>query len=127
MLGFFKKRGLLYSEQVQPEALKEHGLDLLGQGLLDDSLEFFIKAQDREGMEKVLEESRRVGDYFSFEAALKALGRVATREEWENLGETALKSGQLWFAYRAFEKADDQTGLKKVREQMAALGIPAGH
>jgi hypothetical protein len=118
-LSFIKKRELLFSAQTPPAALKMRGRELLEQGLFDDALEFFIKAQDHEGMEKILEECRRTGDAFTFEATLRALGRAAAREEWERMAQTALDSGQLWFAYRAFEKADNQAGLQKVREQMA--------
>ena len=78
-------------------------------------------------MESVLEESRRSGDSFSFEAALRALSLEATREEWGALGRQALEDGKLWFAYRAFEKADDQGGLEKVRTAMSEkdITIPA--
>jgi hypothetical protein len=39
------------------------------------------------------------------------------------MGETALKAGMLWFAYRAFEKADNQDGLERARTAMHAAGI----
>jgi hypothetical protein len=29
----------------------------------------------------------------------------------------------LWFAYRAFEKADNQDGLERTRKEMHAAGI----
>jgi hypothetical protein len=46
--------------------------------------------------------------------------------EWVGVGETALTAGLLWFAYRAFEKADHQDGLERTRAAMRAAGIAAG-
>ena len=74
-------------------------------------------------MESLLEECRQRGDTFTFEAVLRALGRPATREEWGAVGAQALAAGQLWFAYRAFEKAGDQSTLDKVRQTMSEEGF----
>lgn len=121
--GFFEKRGLLYAEQPDAAALRKMGGEVLAIGLLDSALELFDKAKDREGLERVLEAARKAGDVFTFDAALRALGRTAAAEEWVRLGETAFAAGMLSFAYQAFEKADDQSGLEKVRREMAAAGI----
>jgi hypothetical protein len=110
---------MLDGDKTAGGTLREFASELVDQGLLDEALGYFVKAGDREGMESVLEESRRVGDTFSFEASLRALGREASKEEWGALGKQALDNGRLWFAYRAFEKADDQPGLEKVRASMS--------
>ena len=117
--GFFRRREMLDGDKTAGGTLRELASELVDQGLLDEALGYFVKAGDREGMESVLEESRRVGDTFSFEASLRALGREASKEEWGALGKQALDKGRLWFAYRAFEKADDQPGLEKVRASMS--------
>ena len=75
-------------------------------------------------MATVLEESRRRGDAFTFEAALRALGRTASRKEWAEVGEQAAAAGQFRFAWRAFEKAGDKAGLEKVRLALAAEENP---
>jgi hypothetical protein len=121
--GFFRRREMLDGDGTAGGTLSQFGSELAEQGLLDEALGYFVKAGDREGMERVLEESRRVGDTFSFEASLRALGREASKEEWGALGKQALENGRLWFAYRAFEKADDQSGLEKVRASMNDHGI----
>lgn len=121
--GFFQRRDLLYAEQTNTAALRQQAEAFLAAGLLDSALESFQKAGDEAGIVQVLEAARRVGDAFSFEAALKTLRRAAAAEEWVRIGETALGSGQIWFAYRAFEKADHQPGLERVRREMAAAGI----
>jgi tetratricopeptide (TPR) repeat protein len=121
--SFFEKRELLYAEQADAAALRRMGATFLAGGVIDAALELFQKAGDAEGLAKVLEASRAAGDTFSFEAALRALGRKAAPGEWVAIGETALAAGQLSFAYQAFEKADDQGGLERVRREMAAAGI----
>lgn len=121
--GFFAKRKVLEGDQTPGESLTRQGLELAEQGLLDEALNYFVRARNREGMEKVLEKSRREGDTFSFEAAVRALGREVSREEWEQLAERALERGLLWFSYRAFERADHQPGLEKVRTVMAEQGL----
>lgn len=114
---------MLDGQQGAPDALSRQGRELLSQGLLDEALVFFLKAGDEEGIRAVADEGRREGDFFSFEAALRGLGSQAGAEDWNTLAENALGRGRLWFAYRAFEKADDQPGLERVRRAMAEQGI----
>ena len=121
--GFFEKRELLFAPQPDAAGLGAKGRLCLEAGLLDGALEFFAKAGDAPGLAQVEEAARRSGDSFSLEAALKALGKTATPAEWAAVGETALGAGLLWFAYRAFEKADNQGGLERTRREMHAAGI----
>jgi len=121
--GFFERRELLFAPQPNQAALSAQGRLCLEAGLLEGALEFFAKAGDTGGLAQVEEAARRSGDAFSLEAALKALGRTASPAEWAAVGETALGAGLLWFAYRAFEKADNQDGLERTRREMHAAGI----
>lgn len=121
--GFFEKRDLLFAEQPAGSALSAGGRALLGAGLPDGALEMFVKAGDTAGLTEVMNAARDAGDAFTFEAALKALGKKAQSAEWVAVGETALGAGLLWFAYRAFEKADFQDGLERTRKEMHAAGI----
>ena len=70
------------------------------------------------GLEDMVLRCRKEGDAFGFEAASRALGKKPEAGEWKELGGTALALGKLWFAYRAYEKAEDQGGLDKVRQSM---------
>jgi len=124
LTGFFAKRELLYAGQPDGPALSARGRALLEAGLRDSALEMYIKAGDTAGLSQVVEAAREAGDAFTFEAALKALGRKAQPSEWVAVGETALAGGLLWFAYRAFEKADSQEALERVRKEMFNAGIP---
>ena len=121
--GFFERRELLFAAKPVPASLSAHGRVFLEAGLLDSALESFVMAGDSAGLAGVEEAARRAGDTFSLVPALKALGKTATPAEWIAVGETALQSGLLWFAYRAFEKADNQDGLERTRKEMHAAGI----
>jgi len=122
--GFFRKRELLQGDRASKGDLIGVGRGLAAEGLLDEALLFFAKAEDGEGMANILEESRRRGDAFTFEAALRALGRTASPKEWSEVGEQAAAAGQFRFAWRAFEKAGDKEGLEKVRLALAAEENP---
>lgn len=121
--GFFEKRGLIYAAQPNGAALRSAGQTALGAGLLESALEFFVRAGDGAGIKQVAEAARGRGDAFGLEAAAKALGAPPTHAEWADLGEKALAEGMLWFAYRAFEKAEHQDGLERTRRAMFQAGI----
>jgi len=121
--GFYERRALLFAAKTDPAALSAQGRGFLAAGLLDSALESFAMAGDSAGLAQVEEAARRAGDTFSLVPALKALGKTVTPPEWVAIGETALKAGLLWFAYRAFEKADNQDGLERTRTAMHAAGI----
>ena len=124
--GFYERRALLFAAKPDPAALIAQGRGFLEAGLLDSALESFAMAGDSAGLAQVEEAARRTGDTFSLVPALKALGKTVTPPEWVAIGETALKAGLLWFAYRAFEKADDQDRLERTRREMSAAGISPG-
>ena len=121
--GFFEKRELIYAAQPAAAALRAQAKRLLEGGILEGALESFARAGDAAGPAEVAEAARAAGDAFAYEAALKALGKVSTPAEWVAVGETALAAGMLWFAYRAFEKADHQDGLERARRAMFEAGI----
>ena len=121
--GFFEKRELIYAAQPDAAALGAQGRRLLEGGLLEAALESFVRAGDTAGITEVAAAARAAGDAFACEAALKALGKTPAPAEWVALGETALAAGMLWFAYRAFEKADSQDGLERARRAMHDAGI----
>ena len=83
----------------------------------------FTRAGDDSGLKEMALKCRKEGDAFGFEAASRALGVKPDAGDWRELGGTALSLGKLWFAYRAFEKAEDQEGLERVRRRMAEENI----
>jgi tetratricopeptide (TPR) repeat protein len=121
--GFFQKRDVLYAGEPDAAALRRQAEACLAAGLLDTALEYYLKVGDTAGLERVAAEARKAGDVFSFGAAMRALERAVPAADWVEIGERALREGKLSFAYRAFEKADHQDGLERVRREMAAAGI----
>jgi hypothetical protein len=63
----------------------------------------------------ILARPKKRGRQF-FLQAIKALGREATQEEWNRLGEQALRRGRLTFARHAFEKSGNTEGIRQVHE-----------
>lgn len=125
--GFFEKRALIYAPQPDAAALRAQGQRLLEAGVLEGALESFVRANDAEGIGRIAAAAGGAGDAFAYEAAHKALGRAPSQAEWVGLGEKALAAGMLWFAYRAFEKADHQEGLERSRREMFNAGIAPEH
>jgi hypothetical protein len=121
--GFYERRDLLFATKSDAAALSAQGRTFLEAGLLDSALESFAMAGDSAGLAQVEAAARRAGDSFSLVAVLRSLGKTATPVEWIAIGETALAAGMLWFAYRAYEKADNQDGLERARAAMHAAGI----
>ena len=121
--GFFRRRDLLDSEQPAERKLVVVQGSFSQTKVQTKEQTFFIRAGDEKGMRRVLAESRSLGDSFTFDAALRVLGKTASRSEWKEVGEKAFEAGRLWFSYRAFEKADYQEGLEKVRAAMGEQGV----
>ena len=117
--GFYKRQEMLESGGVSRDQLSKEARRLVDEGLLDEAVTFFTRAEDTAGLEDMVLRCRKEGDAFGFEAASRALGKEPDAGEWKELGGTALALGKLWFAYRAYEKAEDQDGLDKVRQGMA--------
>ena len=121
--SFYQRRELLFAEKPEPAALSAHGRRFLEAGLLDSALESYAAAGDAAGLAQVEEAARRAGDTFTLVAGLKALGKTDAAAAWASTGERALGAGLLWFAYRAFEKAESQEGLERTRHAMHEAGI----
>ena len=121
--GFFKRQQLLDGEGVSHEQLSREAERLAGEGLTDEAVTFYARAENEGGLKEMAHRCRKDGDAFGFAAASHALGTRPDTGDWKELGGTALALGKLWFAYRAFAKAEDQEGLEKVRQRMAEANV----
>jgi hypothetical protein len=97
-----KKRRLLNEQELNPALCRETGEKFLHLGWWEDALEFFLKGNDREGLEKVQAQAVETGDAF-----LLARTGKHPPEVWRRLGERALSLGKFSFARKAFELAGD--------------------
>ena len=101
--GCLKKRRLLNEPELKPELCREYGEKFLAQGCWEDALEFFQKAGDSQGLEKIKNHCLETGDAY----LLGRLGVGQDPQTWRQLAEQALDLGKLRFARLAYELADD--------------------
>jgi hypothetical protein len=116
--GSLKKRRLLNERELRPELCREYGEKFLALGWWEDALEFFLKAGDTEGLEKIKNHCLETGDAY-------LLGRLGVRQEpkiWRQVAEQALDLGKLHFARRAYEQAGDPDKTAMVDGLIAGTG-----
>jgi hypothetical protein len=118
LLGFMKKRRLLNEKEVKPELCLEYGEQFLAQGWWEDALEFFRKAGDTAGLDKIKEHCLQDGDAY----LLGRLGLPQTSQTWRQLGDRALELGKLFFARRAYELAGEGDKTAMVDGLIAGAG-----
>ncbi len=111
-----KKRRLLNEGSLSPEMCREYGEKFFSLGWWEDALEFFLKGNVTEGLEKIKAHCLETGDAY----LLTRLGKMHPPELWRRLGDRALELEKFHFARRAFELAGDadKTAL--------AAGLAAG-
>ncbi len=98
-----KKRALLNDKEMAPETAKEYGEKFLALGWLEDALEFYQKADYREGLEQIKAQCLQAGDAY----LLARLGRDLSPDDWRRVADQALALGKLHFAARAYKMAGD--------------------
>lgn len=111
-----EKQRILHLDRTAPAALSALGDRYLAAGRIADAVECFGRGNDAGNLRAILARAEEEGDVQFFLQAVKALGREATQEEWNRLGEQALNRGRLTFARHAFEKSGNTEGLRQVHE-----------
>ena len=109
-----KKQQLLHAKGAKPEDLRRLGEKFLRAGWLSDAIDFFGKAGDRDGLEKIREITIEEGDTFLFRRTLKAMDETADEEQWKELAAHAFELEKLQFAREAYRMAGDRKSLDKV-------------
>jgi hypothetical protein len=109
-----KKQQLLHAKDAKPEELRRQGEEFLQAGWLSDAIDFFGKAGDQNGLEKVRDIAIAEGDVFLFRSTLKAMDATASEDQWKELADRALDLGKLQFAREAYRMAGDRKSLDKV-------------
>ncbi len=115
LLTCLKKRDQLNDRNVNAQAMIAEGTKFLEAGNDTDAMEFFAKADYREGLERILDQSVEEGDAFAAKSAGRRLGRVLSREQWARLGNGALERGKYRFALEAFTEAGEEEKREHVR------------
>jgi len=109
-----KKQQMLHAKDARPDDLRRQGEEFLQAGWLSDAIDFFDKAGDQNGLEKVRDIAISEGDAFLFRRTIKALDAAASEGQWKELADRALDLGKLQFAREAYRMAGDRKSLDKV-------------
>ena len=117
-----EKQKILYIDSTPSGTLTSMGERYLQEDRISDAIEFFQKAAYREGLEKVLEMAVESGDVMDFQQILKALGREATDEEWNRIGQRAMALKKYTFALQAFEKSRNEQEMARLKEKISTEG-----
>ncbi|HDQ03716.1 MAG TPA: hypothetical protein ENN23_03970 [Deltaproteobacteria bacterium] len=112
------KQKLLYVDNTKADVLKSYGDLFYDKGYISDALDFYKKAGDMEGLEKIKSVAFESGDVMLFEFAAKALDIELSPSDWKSIGQKAAGLKKYTFAKHALEKADDQEGLNSIKKIM---------
>jgi hypothetical protein len=102
--SFLKKKKLLDSANLPAEECRKFGNLFLEAGWLADALEFFIKGNISEGLQKLEALALESGDAFLLERLLQVQGREAP-ELWEQVAARAAAQEKFTMAQWANERA----------------------
>jgi tetratricopeptide (TPR) repeat protein len=105
LLSCLRKRDLLNSDRTDPAQLRHLGTRYLEEGRISDAVDFFEKADDREGLTSILTRCLAEGDFFLYRRVCRVLGIVPAAGDWSKLGDAALSLGKLHFARSAYQEA----------------------
>ena len=110
------KQKLLYIEKVDPHVLQNYGDMFIEEGILSDALDFYQKANDNSGMQKIKDIAVDRGDVMLFQQAAKALHLELKPADWEGIGQKAISLKKYLFAKHALEKANNEEMLNSLKK-----------
>jgi hypothetical protein len=110
------KQKILYIDKVNQNLLQNYGNSFLEEGLLSDSLDFYQKANDNSGMQKIKNIAFDSGDVMLFQQAAKALNLELKPIDWEGIGQKAIDLKKYSFAQHALEKANNEEMLNSLKK-----------
>lgn len=114
------KQNLLYVDKVNTNTLQNYGDSFVEEGQLSDALDFYLKINDNNGLQKIKEIALNSGDVMLFGQAAKALNLELKPADWEGIGKKAMELKKYSFARHALEKANNEemlNSLKKIIEK----------
>jgi tetratricopeptide (TPR) repeat protein len=110
------KQKVLYIDKVNPHILQNYGDMFLEEGLFPDALDFYQKANDNSGMQKIKNIAFDSGDVMLFQQAARALHLELTSSEWESIGQKAIDLKKYSFARHALEKVNNEEILNSLKK-----------
>lgn len=101
------KREVLYGGRTPPERLNMIAEEFLAEERLSDALDFFEQADNRAGLAKIKRIAMENGDTFLLHRLEKFDPASVTKDDWQRIGETAMRLGKSSMAAFAAKKLED--------------------
>jgi len=118
--NFNAKQKLLHGKDQSAETQSLVGRQFLEAGQLYDALEFFDRARDQQGIDRLRERAVLESDPLLLKLVLRRLAGEAAAGEWRQLGDNALQAGKRLCAEEAFRMAGDWQAVARLRGEAAA-------
>lgn len=110
-----EKQRILYIDNRSQTELIAYGNAFLEAGKVSDALEFYAKANDMHGLEKIRDIAESSGDVMLFQSVLKALKKNPSEKDWNFIGEKAFALRKYTFALHAFEKGKNESMTNRIK------------
>ena len=120
-LPTLERRTLLHAPGTPKARLLQWAEALLEEGSLYEALDFFERARDTAGLERVRDAAIAEGNAHLLAWIQRNSLCETSPVQWLQTGENAAKSGKFLYAVRAFEKANQPARAAEVRR---AAGLP---
>ena len=118
ILSCLKKRDLLHHPNIGNEDLSQYGWEYLKQDRPVDALDFFEKAQNLEGIQRIKEWSLEQGDPFLLQQTSKMLKEPIPEASWRKVGEKSQAAGRYQQALMAYKAISDEEKIQEIQALM---------
>jgi hypothetical protein len=114
------KQKILYIDKTSAASLASYGDLYLEGGALSDALDFYAKAGNAAGVQKIKDLALESGDTFLFQSAAKAQGIELRDTDWEDIARKATELKKYLFARYALQKTNNAELLNALTTKMKA-------
>ena len=123
VLDYRSKQKILYTDKSNQNVLQDYGNSFLEQGLSSEALEFYQRANDNNGLQKIKDMALNSGDVMLFQQTAKALRLELKPADWEAVGKKAMELKKYFFARHALEKANNEPLLDSLKKLMQSAAL----
>ena len=109
---------MLHNPNINADELAQYGWEYFKQERPVDALDFFEKAQNLEGIQRIREWSLEQGDPFLLQQTSKILKEQVPEESWRKVGEKAKATGRHQHALTVFKAIADEEKIQEIQALM---------
>ncbi|MDP4034252.1 MAG: hypothetical protein Q8P60_15665 [Pseudorhodobacter sp.] len=119
-----EKQYLLYAGRTPEGDIIACGDRYREAGAIADAAECYQRANHRAGLETIRDLAQTTGDVMLYQQTLKALGQIASSQDWDRIGQQALALQKYTFGLQAFEKSGNSAMIAEVKLAAHRAGLP---